>query len=341
MVVDLRQAQPLKRYNTFGLPALADTYLRFASAEALQEGLRRNIPRPWRVLGGGSNVLLGTALSGTILHNAIPGIALIEEQERDVLIAAGGGVDWHELVLWCVQRDLGGLENLSLIPGTCGAAPVQNIGAYGAALCDTFESLQAVHLATGRLQKFDRKDCGFGYRDSVFKRELRGEYAITRLYLRLRKKPHPLQLDYGAIRDTLEAMDVQQPSIATVSQAVVRIRQSKLPDPATLGNAGSFFKNPIIGIDQFQELQRRFPSLVYFKVGANSYKVPAGWLIDQAGWRGYREGDVGTYQHQALVLVNHGAASGEQIWAFAQKVQRSVEERFGILLEPEVNLWLE
>jgi len=327
----------LQAYNTFGLPAVAGRYLPVFREDDLLEALAEEAGPYW-VLGGGSNVLLTRDLDALVLHNRIQGIERVAEEADSVLLRIGGGEVWHELVRWALQHDLGGLENLSLIPGSVGAAPIQNIGAYGAELAQVLEGLEAIELGTGQLQVFDTKDCRLSYRMSRFKAEDKGKYFISRVYLRLRKPPHQLNLSYGAIRQTLEARGIADPGIRDVSEAVVHIRRSKLPDPARLGNSGSFFKNPELEAGVFARLQARFPQIVHFPLPDGRVKVPAGWLIEQCGWKGYRRGDAGCYEKQALVLVNFGQATGEEIWALAQDIRSSVEDTFGIPLEPEVNV---
>lgn len=294
--------------------------------------------RPIMILGDGSNVLFARDYQGLIIHNSIQGISIIEQNDQFALVEVGGGVIWHELVLWALDHHLGGIENLSLIPGTVGAAPVQNIGAYGVEFDTVFHSLMAMDLETGQMKKFDKVDCGFSYRDSVFKSELRGKYCITRVCLQLDKKPHVLQLAYGGITSTLEGNNVVDPTIRDVSDAVISLRQSKLPDPNMLGNAGSFFKNPVIDYSQFEMLRNLYPDMPSYDVDIDRKKIPAAWLIEMAGWKGFRKGDAGIYEKHALVLVNHGEATGPEMFELAMAVQTSVEEIFGIKLEMEVNV---
>ena len=333
----IRSHVSLKSFNTFGLEVYASRYAEIRTEDDLCEVLHKEGP-PFFVLGGGSNVLLTRDIDALVLHNAIRGMEVAEEDDREALIRAGGGETWHDLVRWALDRDFGGLENLSLIPGTVGAAPIQNIGAYGVELAEVFEGLEAVELETGELRIFSKEDCGFGYRNSRFKQELKGKFFITQVYLRLSKPPHSLQLTYGAISDTLREMEVTKPTIRDVSEAVMRIRRSKLPDPSELGNSGSFFKNPEVTEKVFQQLQLQFPHLIYFSLPDGRYKIPAGWLIEQCGWKGTRRGDAGCYAKQALVLVNYGNARGREIESLAMDIARSVREKFGIELEPEVNI---
>lgn len=329
----------LKAYNTFGIDAGSYMFSSVDSVEALSAILWEIRDLPLRILGGGSNILLTDDFMGIVIHNNIQGITIEEETETHVIVAAGGGVNWHQLVLWCLERDLGGIENLSLIPGTVGAAPIQNIGAYGVELKDVFHHLETFPLYFKTQLVFYADDCRFGYRDSIFKREAKGEYCITKVYLKLTKNEHRLNTRYGAIQETLQEMGVKQPTIRDVSNAVIRIRSSKLPDPAQLGNAGSFFKNPEIPVDQFEALKQQHPNIVNFPGTDGQIKIPAGWLIEQCGWKGFREGHVGCYEKQALVLVNYGGASGKEVYGLAQRIIKSVEDKFGISLTPEVNIW--
>ena len=327
----------LKKLNTFGIEAVADRFVSVRTVEELRQVLAQN-PSPVRILGGGSNVLLTGDLPGLVIKNEIGGIRIVTEDAESAIVAAGGGVNWHELVLWTIGKKLGGIENLSLIPGNAGAAPIQNIGAYGVEVKDVFHHLEAVEMITGELNIFNREDCRFGYRDSVFKNELKGKYCITKIFLRLSKNHEP-NTNYGDIQRTLTERGIEKPTIRDVSNTVIHIRQSKLPDPAEIGNAGSFFKNPEIEDVHFQQLRVEFPNIVHYELPNGRVKIPAGWLIEQAGWKGKRFGDAGCHVRQALVLVNYGGASGADILDLAKKIQASVEEKFGIRLTPEVNVW--
>lgn len=327
----------LKAYNTFGVDAQATALLPIESSEYLQEILKKQSAEGFFILGGGSNVLFRQDLSRTVLLNRIKGKSVVEEDENEVTIAAGGGENWHELVLWTLENNWGGLENLSLIPGTVGAAPIQNIGAYGVELKDVFAGLEAIELATGEEQVFSAEDCAFGYRDSYFKRAGKGKYFITQVYLTLKKQPK-VNVSYGAIQDVLRAEGIENPGIQDVSRAVIQIRSSKLPDPAKIGNGGSFFKNPELDADVFGQLQASYPHIPHYAAPADKVKVPAGWLIEQCGWKGQRRGSAGCYEKQALVLVNLGGATGTEIWALAEEIMDSVKTKFGIELEVEVNI---
>ncbi|WP_276496144.1 UDP-N-acetylmuramate dehydrogenase [Pontibacter litorisediminis] len=329
----------LKPYNTFGIEVKAKLFARFDSVEELQELLQSPALQHEQklTLGGGSNLLFTKDFDGVVLQNGIKGIEKTAEDEEHVYLRAGGGEVWHEFVLHTLNQNLGGVENLSLIPGTVGAAPLQNIGAYGVELKDVFQELEAVNIETGEVKVFDNESCRFGYRESVFKNELKGQYIVTHVTFRLHKKHH-VNTSYGAIKSTLEEMQVQEPSIQHVSAAVCHIRQSKLPDPKQIGNAGSFFKNPEIPLAQYEELQKQYPAIPSYPVSETTVKVPAGWLIEQCGWKGKVLGNYGVHKNQALVLVNYGGAKGADIQKLAYEVIASVEQKFGIRLSPEVNI---
>ena len=333
----------LKSYNTLGIEANAHYFTEISSVEELQELLQQESwqQTPKLILGGGSNLLFTSHFDGLVMKMDIRGIDVIEENEDFVWIRAGAGENWHELVMYCVEHGWGGVENLSLIPGTVGAAPMQNIGAYGVEIKDVFESLEAVEISTGSRRQFTGEECRFGYRESVFKNTCKGQYIITSVVFRLSKKP-VINTAYGAIEATLTerlgAAALQKASIRDVSEAVMHIRRSKLPDPALIGNAGSFFKNPIVGRAIFEEIQQTYPTVPGYPISDQEVKLPAGWLIEQAGWKGKRFGSVGVHDQQALVLVNHGGASGEAVKKLAYDIQASVQEKFGVAIEPEVNM---
>lgn len=326
----------LKPYNTFGVEATCDELISFNDEQSIQNWLKAEKPAldSLFILGGGSNLLLLGHIPLTFLQANIQGIEYCEqESDNDVLVTAGAGVNWHQLVLDSLDQGYSGLENLSLIPGNVGAAPIQNIGAYGVELQDLFVSLRAIELATGKLKEFAGEDCQFGYRDSIFKQGLRGRFVITQVTLRISKKFQP-NIEYGPLKQLFA--DESVVTAKQVSNAVISIRQSKLPDPTELGNAGSFFKNPVVTEEQYQTLQDAFPGLVAYAVGHDHYKIAAGWLIEKAGLKGIREGDAGVHEKQALVLVNYGQASGEDILQVAEQVRDKVLELFGVKLEPEV-----
>ncbi|MEJ8755784.1 UDP-N-acetylmuramate dehydrogenase [Pontibacter sp. H259] len=330
---------PLKPYNTFGIDVKAKLFARFESVQELQALLQLPELKGEQklILGGGSNLLFTKDFEGVVLQNGIKGIEIIREDEYYTFVKAGGGEVWHAFVLYTLEQNLGGVENLSLIPGTVGAAPLQNIGAYGVELKDVFYELEAVHLETGQTQVFTNEDCRFGYRESVFKNELKGQFIVTSVTFRLRKN-HKLNTSYGAIKTTLEEMNITQPTIQDVSAAVCHIRQSKLPDPKQIGNAGSFFKNPEIPVILYDVLKAQYPDMPAYPVSELTVKVPAGWLIEQCGWKGKVIDNYGVHKNQALVLVNYGGAAGSNIQQLAHDIIHSVEEKFGISLHPEVNI---
>jgi UDP-N-acetylmuramate dehydrogenase len=327
----------LKTLTTFGIDKKAKLFTVVCTQEELATALTKakEMQLPVLILGGGSNMLLTQDFAGLVIKLEIKGIYLIHESEDELLVEVGAGEVWHDLVLHCIEKNWAGLENLSLIPGTVGASPMQNIGAYGVEIKDVFHSLTALHRDTGRLDTFDAAACKFGYRESVFKNELKNQYVITSVTFALSKTPH-FRLDYGAIKDVLLENGVQQPTLKAVSDAVIQIRESKLPNPKEIGNAGSFFKNPSIPSAQFEALKAEHPNLPGYP-SSEGVKVPAGWLIEQAGWKGKRIGDVGVHAKQALVLVNYGAGTGEAIKSLSEQVQAAVLEKFGISLHPEVN----
>ncbi len=345
-MIQIQQHTSLQSFNTFGVDVEAEYFARFQTEEQLMALLSSpeillHVNSDYAhqkkilLLGAGSNILLTKHVEGVVLKNEIGGLDIVHEDEDYVYVKAGAGVVWHEFVLYCVQHDLGGVENLSLIPGTVGASPIQNIGAYGVELKDTFHALRALDIETNEWVNFSNHDCQFGYRSSIFKTALKGRVIITSVTFKLTKK-HQLHLAYGAIKDQLKLKGIDHPTIRDVSDAVMAIRQSKLPDPSEIGNAGSFFKNPVVSAEVVQRIMQTFPDLVSNKSG-DLYKLAAGWLIEKAGWKGYREGHVGCYEKQALVLVNYGGATGAEILSLSQKIQQSVFDTFGILLEPEVN----
>ena len=336
--MDIRKNVPLGPYNTFGMDVLARHFCSVPTLEALENALKSKQYPETFILGGGSNIFLAGDLDALVLHIDLKGISLVHEGGDQVQVKIMAGENWHRAVRWSLDQGYGGLENLSLIPGNVGAAPIQNIGAYGTELKDVFESCEAVHMTTGRKEVFGIGDCDFGYRDSFFKKEGKGRYAITSVTLRLTKGNHNLNTSYGAITEVLERNQIHGPTIKDVSDAVIAIRRAKLPDPTVLGNSGSFFKNPVLTADRFKSFAEMHPGAPYYRVDDNNYKIPAGWLIEQCGLKGKRIGDAGVYEKQALVLVNHGNATPKDVLGLAEEVTASVQKRFGIGITPEVNI---
>lgn len=332
--MQIHQNISLKPYNSFGIDVKAKYFSDFSSVDELQELLGYDCRL---VLGGGSNILFTKDVDGLVLKNEIGGIERVKEDEEFVFLRAGAGVHWHQFVLYCVDQNLGGVENLSLIPGNVGASPMQNIGAYGVEIKEVFEELEGFHLNDKALVHFSNRDCEFGYRESVFKRKLKNEFVILNVTCKLRK--HPLfNTSYGAVNQELEQMGVKELSVQAISQAVINIRSSKLPDPKLIGNAGSFFKNPQIPDSNFKQLQSAFPSIVGYTLENGDVKLAAGWLIEQCGWKGYRRGDAGSHAKQALVLVNYGNATGKEVFELSEEILQSVKAKFGVELEREVNI---
>lgn len=334
---------PLKQHNTFGLDYQIDTFMPIKSEDEAVSFLKNksksksksNTKYPLFILGGGSNLLFTSDYMGTIIHVGIEGISIEEEHTDYVIVSVGAGVIWDDLVKWTVDRGYGGLENLSLIPGLTGASPVQNIGAYGTEVKDTIIKVRTVSIADGSIHEFTNSDCRFGYRNSIFKNELRDKYLISRVSFALSTRP-VLKVDYGSLGDEIAKMgDV---SLENVRKAVINIRKSKLPDPEIIGNAGSFFKNPVVGKEMADQLKRRFPNMPFYDDQSGGVKIAAGWLIEQAGWKGKRVGDAGIHDKQALVIVNYGKATGKEIYALSEAVKYSVFEQFGVILEREVQV---
>ncbi|MFH0985346.1 MAG: UDP-N-acetylmuramate dehydrogenase [Candidatus Omnitrophota bacterium] len=341
----IEENKSLKALNTFGIEVAAKYFVEIHSVGELQELLHdpRFLVGKKLVLGGGSNILLTGNFDGWVIKNAIPGVEIVSETGTEVILKAGAGKDWHDLVSGCIELNYGGLENLSLIPGLVGAAPIQNIGAYGAELKDVFHELEAVELASGNLVKFSAKDCAFGYRDSIFKHKLAGQFFITSVSFRLTKLSAPgvhyiFLTEYGDVQAALDAMGVQNLSLQAVSDAVCQIRRAKLPDPKELGNAGSFFKNPSIPQEQYDKLAAKYLHMPHYSQQDGTVKVPAGWLVEQCGWKGQVFGKMGCHKTQALVIVNYGGATGREILELAKAVAASVKEKFGIELSYEVNI---
>lgn len=327
----------LKPYNTFSIEAKARFFNTFSSTEELEEHLMLYSEYPIFILGGGSNILFTGDYDGTVLKNDIKGIELQHEDADYVYVKVGAGENWHQFVLHCLNHNWAGVENLSLIPGDVGASPIQNIGAYGVELIDIFWSLEALHIAERRIHTFTPVDCEFGYRDSIFKNRYKNDYAILSVTFQLKKKP-VFHTSYGAITEELEKMGVKDLSIKAISQAVISIRTSRLPDPKTIPNAGSFFKNPEVPVEKYEELKLKFPDIVAYPLAKGTVKLAAAWMIEQCGWKGYRKGDAGCHAKQALVLVNYGNATGDEIYQLSEEILQSVNKKFGVLLEREVNI---
>jgi UDP-N-acetylmuramate dehydrogenase len=328
----------LKPYNTFNIDVVAKHFASFGNVDELIELINHQPPVPTLILGGGSNILFTKNFDGLILKNEIKGIQELHEDKEYVYVKAGAGENWHSFVLYCIQRNWSGIENLSLIPGNVGAAPIQNIGAYGVELENVFHSLEAFHLQEKRIYTFTKNDCEFGYRDSVFKGKYKSQFAIISVCLKLKK--HPIfHTSYGAIQQELDRIGIKDLSIQAISNAVINIRSSKLPDPKQIPNAGSFFKNPETDTAKYEELRSIHPGIIAYPLPNARYKLAAGWMIEQCGWKGVRKGDAGCHAQQALVLVNYGTATGKQVYDLSEEVLISVKEKFGILLEREVNIF--
>ncbi len=328
----------LKKYNTFGIDVKAKTFISVESLDDLKAVLQNNYSEDLFILGGGSNMLLTRDIGVTVLHVGLKGKEIVQETDEEILIEISAGENWHEVVLWSLENDWGGFENLSLIPGNTGTAPIQNIGAYGKEIKDNLVSLKAIDIQTLEVHEFLNEDCRFGYRDSIFKKKAKGKYIIISVTFRLTKKNHKIMTNYGTIQQALEEMGVKDATINDVSNAVIKIRKQKLPDPADLGNSGSFFKNPVITADHLEDLQGNYPEIPFYEMGSDEFKIPAGWLIEKSGLKGYRTGDAGVHKNQALVLVNYGKATGQEILDLAKMVQSEVYKQFRIELLPEVNI---
>lgn len=329
----------LKPFNTFGMDVHADYYTEITDVAHLRE-IAENTALPTKrfVLGGGSNVLLTHTLHGILLHNKIKGIEKEKEDEDHVWVKVGAGEVWHDFVMYAIANHWAGVENLALIPGTVGAAPIQNIGAYGVEAKEVIDHVTAWHWEMQQEVPYQNAECAFGYRDSIFKHQLKDKVFITSVTFRLNKKPN-FNTSYGAIEQELQKMDIQEISIAAIADAVIAIRSSKLPNPREIGNAGSFFKNPTIPIEQYDALKESFPAIPSYPVNETMVKVPAGWLIEQCGWKGFRAGDVGVHEKQALVLVNYGTATGGAVWDLSDNIVKTVHDKYGIELEREVQVW--
>jgi UDP-N-acetylmuramate dehydrogenase len=329
----------LQPYNTLNVSVKT----RYFAAVGTEEELRQILMHPGSsglqilILGGGSNMLFVDDFDGLVIKVDITGREIIQEDEEHVWLKIGGGENWHETVRYCIEKGWGGIENLSLIPGTVGGAPIQNIGAYGVELEEVFEYLEGMDIEGRQIRKYSRENCEFGYRDSIFKGELRGIVIVTRVVLKLSKNPE-LNTSYGSIQDELEERDIDNPTIKDISDIIIDIRNSKLPDPQSLGNAGSFFKNPVVDQEVYEDIKQEYSEVPGYSMEDSKIKIPAAWLIEETGWKGKVIGNTGTYEQQALVIVNHGGATGKEIWDLAQQIQDAVEREFGIELVPEVNI---
>lgn len=339
MSSEIKKNISLLNYNTFKVHVESELFLEISSLNDYREVLEnkdiRNLPK--LILGGGSNILFTRNFKGLVLKNSLKGISVVKEDEDFVHVEAGGGEVWDDLVKYCVDNNYWGIENLTSIPGTVGAAPVQNIGAYGVELYDSFYCAEGFYLADMEIQKFYRGDCEFSYRSSIFKKKLKNEFLITKVILKLKKIPDPT-LSYGNLKTEFEKTG-KEITLRNISEAVTKIRNQKLPDTNKYGNAGSFFKNPVVGKSFFEELKEKYNDLVNFEIDPYNYKIPAGWLIEKTGWKGTKFGNVGSYKNQALVIINYGGATGNEIFSFANMIKESVGEKFGIVLEEEVNIY--
>lgn len=328
----------LKSFNTFGIEAKAKNFVAVHSLDELKTVLAEHAAEPKFILGGGSNMLLTQDIDALVIHIDLKGKRIVKEDDNFVWVESMAGENWHEFVLWTIDQNFGGLENMSLIPGNVGTTPVQNIGAYGTEIKDTFVSCDAMKIDDQTMRTFSKEDCRFGYRESIFKQEAKNQYIITSVVFKLTKRNHNINTSYGDITKELALQNVSVPTLKDVSNAVIAIRQSKLPDPKILGNSGSFFKNPVISRSHFEKVQAQFPEIKFFEVSPTEVKVPAGWLIEQAGYKGFRKGDAGVHKNQALVLVNYGSATGQEILALSREVQQAVFDKYSIAIEAEVNV---
>jgi UDP-N-acetylmuramate dehydrogenase len=336
--MEIKSDFSLKNYNTFGIEAKAKQFVTAKSLEELKLILIENKYKTKFILGGGSNMLLTKDIEALVIHVDLKGIKIVKEDENHVWIESQAGENWHEFVLWTIQKNYGGLENMSLIPGNVGTTPIQNIGAYGTEIKDTFDYCDAINIENQEIKTFTNIDCNFGYRESVFKQELKNQYIITSVVFKLTKNNHKINISYGDIQQELNLKNITNPTLIDVSNAVIAIRQSKLPDPKILGNSGSFFKNPVLSKLEFEPIKTKFPEMKFYEISETAVKVPAGWLIEQVGLKGKRFGDAGIHVNQALVLVNYGNATGQEILEVSKIVQKTVFEKFGIHIEAEVNI---
>ena len=330
---------PLLKLNTFGVDVKAKYFTSINTINELIELTKTNLFKDLEllILGGGSNILFTKDFDGLVILNNIKGKEIIDQNQQSIFLKIGAGENWHELVMYCVDNGWGGIENLSLIPGNTGTAPMQNIGAYGVEIKETFVQLEALEISSGKIVKFNNSDCEFGYRESVFKNKMKNQYIILNITLELKKNP-VLNINYGDVKAILESQNIKNPAIKEVSNAIISIRQSKLPDPKKIGNSGSFFKNPIVSLNQLELIKKKYPNVVNYEINENEFKIAAGWLIERAGWKGKKFNNYGVHEKQALVLVNYGLANGMEIFELSEKIILDIKDKFGITLEREVNI---
>ena len=330
---------PLLKLNTFGIDVKAKYFTSINTINELIEVTKTNVFKDLEllILGGGSNILFTKDFDGLVILNNIKGKEIIDQNQQSIFLKIGAGENWHELVMYCVDNGWGGIENLSLIPGNTGTAPMQNIGAYGVEIKETFIELEALEISSGKIVKFNNSDCEFGYRESVFKNKMKNQYIILNITLELKKNP-VLNINYGDVKAILESQNIKNPGIKEVSNAIISIRQSKLPDPKKIGNSGSFFKNPIVRLNQLELIKKKYPNVVNYEINDNEFKIAAGWLIERAGWKGKKFNNYGIHEKQALVLVNYGLANGMEIFELSEKIILDIKDKFGITLEREVNI---
>ena len=330
---------PLLKLNTFGVDVKARYFTSINTINELIEVTKTNVFKDLEllILGGGSNILFTKDFDGLVILNNIKGKEIIDQNQQSIFLKIGAGENWHELVMYCVDNGWGGIENLSLIPGNTGTAPMQNIGAYGVEIKETFVELEALEISSGKIVKFNNSDCEFGYRESVFKNKMKNQYIILNITLELKKNP-VLNINYGDVKAILESQNIKNPAIKEVSNAIISIRQSKLPDPKKIGNSGSFFKNPIVSLNQLELIKKKYPNVVNYEINENEFKIAAGWMIERAGWKGKKFNNYGVHEKQALVLVNYGLANGIEIFDLSEKIILDIKDKFGITLEREVNI---
>ena len=330
---------PLLKLNTFGVDVKAKYFVSINTVNELIELTKTEVFKDLQllILGGGSNILFTKDFDGLVILNNIKGKEIIDQNQQSIFLKIGAGENWHELVMYCVENGWGGIENLSLIPGNTGTAPMQNIGAYGVEIKETFVELEALEISSGKIVKFNNSDCEFGYRESVFKNKMKNQYIILNITLELKKNP-VLNINYGDVKAILESQNINNPSIKQVSDAIISIRQSKLPDPKIIGNSGSFFKNPIVSLNQLELIKKKYPNVVNYKINENEFKIAAGWMIERAGWKGKKFNNYGVHEKQALVLVNYGLANGMEIFDLSEKIILDIKDKFGITLQREVNI---